>query len=144
MLTPPHLLVILFTATHIQGAPLSSPVPHTAQVPLPYGLVVGNRLELVDEYLGVPYAEPPLRRFEPPVAWSSQYPSGSWRASKYSEMCLQPEYNRLLQPVGSPQGSEDCLYLNIYAPRHSGEPLPVMLWIHGITRPVARHLTACV
>ena len=63
------LLVILFTATHrAQGAPLSSSVPHAAQVPLPYGLVLGNRLELVDEYLGVPYAPPPLRRFEPPVA----------------------------------------------------------------------------
>src|SRR5262249_43553504 len=35
-------------------------------------------------------------------------------------------------------GSEDCLYLNVYAPRVSegrasngAEPLPVMLWIHG-------------
>jgi len=30
-------------------------------------------------------------------------------------------------------GSEDCLYLNIYAPKAAvkGKPIPVMLWIHG-------------
>jgi len=30
-------------------------------------------------------------------------------------------------------GSEDCLYLNIFAPQAvaTGEPLPVMVWIHG-------------
>jgi para-nitrobenzyl esterase len=41
-------------------------------------------------------------------------------------------------PAGSPVGSEDCLYLNVWAPRFqpeaipSGEKrLPVMVWIHG-------------
>lgn len=30
-------------------------------------------------------------------------------------------------------GSEDCLYLNVYAPKvkNSITPLPVMVWIHG-------------
>ena len=39
---------------------------------------------------------------------------------------------------GTPVGSEDCLYLNIYAPRFTDTDvpkdaarLPVMLWIHG-------------
>ena len=28
-------------------------------------------------------------------------------------------------------GSEDCLYLDIYAPGQAAADLPVMLWIHG-------------
>ena len=27
--------------------------------------------------------------------------------------------------------SEDCLFLNIWAPTATQEPLPVMVWIHG-------------
>jgi len=27
--------------------------------------------------------------------------------------------------------SEDCLFLNVWAPRHISEPLPVLYWIHG-------------
>src|SRR5277367_2255100 len=28
-------------------------------------------------------------------------------------------------------GSEDCLYLNVWSPRATDKPLPVMVWIHG-------------
>ena len=27
--------------------------------------------------------------------------------------------------------SEDCLFLNVYAPSNSTGPLPVLVWIHG-------------
>src|SRR5262249_22798225 len=35
--------------------------------------------------------------------------------------------------ANTPVGSEDCLYLNVYAPRDAapGAALPVMVWIHG-------------
>merc|ERR1711865_766866 len=129
-----RLTVIFFAAIHrALGAPLiTSSIPHTAQVLLPYGQLIGNRLELVDEYLGVPYAKPPTR-FEPPQAWSSPYPNGTWKASEYSDICLQVvrDPNDILHPTGSVHGSEDCLHLNIYTPRHGRKPLPVMLWIHG-------------
>jgi para-nitrobenzyl esterase len=32
---------------------------------------------------------------------------------------------------GSEGQSEDCLFLNVWAPRESMEPRPVMVWIHG-------------
>jgi para-nitrobenzyl esterase len=35
------------------------------------------------------------------------------------------------EEAGAPRGSEDCLYLNVFAPAAGGERLPVMLWIHG-------------
>merc|ERR1711865_555789 len=129
-----RLTVIFFAAIHrALGAPLiTSSIPHTAQVLLPYGQLIGNRLELVDEYLGVPYAKPPTR-FEPPQAWSSPYPNGTWKASEYSDICLQVvrDPNDVLHPTASVHGSEDCLHLNVYTPRHGRKPMPVMLWIHG-------------
>ena len=42
----------------------------------------------------------------------------------------------LLHADGSGEGSEDCLFLNIYAPHGASklppnQRLPVMMWIHG-------------
>lgn len=32
----------------------------------------------------------------------------------------------------APSGSEDCLFLNVYAPNYEpGKNLPVLVWIHG-------------
>ncbi|KAL1615222.1 hypothetical protein SLS54_009153 [Diplodia seriata] len=92
---------------------------------------------------GVPYAEPPVgsARFRPPVAKKPE--PDVVDATKFGPSCIQldtgtetvytkylPGY--LLTP-GQTQ-SEDCLSLNIWAPRAlngSSELLPVMIWIHG-------------
>ncbi len=72
-------------------------------------------------WLGIPYAQPPLGSLRwkaprPAEAWSGQY-----RAVDFSSDCAQPW-----------QGSEDCLYLNVWAPNEvTNRPLPVMFWIHG-------------
>ncbi|KAL0261343.1 hypothetical protein SLS55_002773 [Diplodia seriata] len=92
---------------------------------------------------GVPYAEPPVgsARFRPPVTKKPE--PDVVDATKFGPSCIQldtgtetvytkylPGY--LLTP-GQTQ-SEDCLSLNIWAPRAlngSSELLPVMIWIHG-------------
>jgi carboxylesterase type B len=34
--------------------------------------------------------------------------------------------------IPAPSGSEDCLFLNVYAPRRKGKiKLPVLVWVHG-------------
>lgn len=46
-------------------------------------------------------------------------------------MCVQ---SNILSPVGKTEGSEDCLYMNVFTPPLSKIPkggLPVMFWIHG-------------
>ncbi|XP_043284549.1 uncharacterized protein [Venturia canescens] len=105
-----------------------------------------QRLQLVDVFLGVPYAEPPVDslRFSPP---KSPRP---WRyvrrAEEFAPVCPQNlpdlrlevepgrhEYLEKLLPYLRNQ-SEDCLYLNIYAPHQvDGNPrrYPVMVFIQG-------------
>ncbi|VTR60347.1 carboxylesterase type B [Actinobacillus pleuropneumoniae] len=83
---------------------------------------------------GIPYAKPPVG----PLRFRAPVPPDSWdgirETTAFSPMCLQP-----LESTSSMLGggvtktvSEDCLYLNVWAPRNMpAEPLPVMVWIHG-------------
>ncbi|KAF8771448.1 Acetylcholinesterase-1 like protein [Argiope bruennichi] len=87
----------------------------------------------VKEYLGIPFAKPPVGslRFlktEPMEAWS-----GTLKANKQHPACMQyteglfPWYDNM---TGK---SEDCLYLDIYTPFYAskGSKLPVLFWVYG-------------
>ena len=86
-----------------------------------------------DAWLGIPYASPPVgdlrwRAPRPPEPWS-----GTREAIRFAPPCPQ-----LASPFGGiedvsqgkPAGSEDCLYVNVWAPKDA-RALPVMVWIHG-------------
>jgi len=90
-------------------------------------------------WLGIPYAAPPVgeRRWrapEPPSAWQ-----GVREALAFGAHCpqLASTFGGVQDaPPGELSGSEDCLFLNVYAPRMDAAAaaqarLPVMLWIHG-------------
>jgi para-nitrobenzyl esterase len=94
------------------------------------GFVRGVAAPKFEEFLGLPYAAPPVRdlRFAPTAA------SKSWQgvrpADRQSPACLQ------FQPSGVREEqatSEDCLYLDVYRPSHVAKntKLPVMVWFHG-------------
>ncbi|EAX92061.1 Carboxylesterase family protein [Trichomonas vaginalis G3] len=87
-------------------------------------------------YRGVPYAKPPLGelRFKRPV------PIDHWdvvlSCHQFKKIPPQPDppgfYKREFNPDGKPEQSEDCLYLNIWAPEiNPNKKYPVMFWIHG-------------
>src|SRR4051812_3930327 len=94
------------------------------------GPLRGVRTPAMEEFLGIPYAAPPVGdlRWRPPQApapWS-----GVRDASRFAPHCAQ-----VATPYGLASTSEDCLYLNVFAPpkTNDGKPhlLPVMVWIHG-------------
>ena len=81
---------------------------------------------------GVPYAEPPIGR----LRWKAPQDPDPWwgvrqSTSKFTP-ATQPNMSTLWYPLTTtPIGSEDCLYLNIFAPKNSAKNLPVLVWIHG-------------
>lgn len=91
----------------------------------------------VKQWLGIPFAEPPIGplRFLPPVAISEEQRKISTQKAPAS--CLQynrfPVFNNQLpQFLVPPPYDEDCLYLNVIAPKDSSSrELPVLFWIHG-------------
>lgn len=95
------------------------------QVTTSYGVVEGKRDGNVKEYLGIPFAAPPVGE----LRWADPEPPQSWdgvREAKYKgHACTQWATGI---PAFSP--NEDCLTLNIWVPKGEG-PHPVMFWIHG-------------
>lgn len=91
----------------------------------------------VKQWLGIPYAEPPIGplRFLPPVAISDGQRNIS--AQKPPASCRQynsfPVFKNVAPEfLAPPPYDEDCLYLNVIAPKNSSSrDLPVLIWIHG-------------
>ncbi|CAH1773945.1 unnamed protein product [Owenia fusiformis] len=84
-------------------------------------------------YKGIPFAEPPTGslRFQPPQPLNSTW-SSARNSTMFSKACAQI-ISPLQFPIPESSVSEDCLYLNVYAPGDgtSTEQKAVMVWIHG-------------
>ena len=89
---------------------------------------------------GIPYAVAPVGD----LRWRAPQPPAAWKEARvaiaFGSPCVQ--YASPLGGVagedGSVVGKEDCLYLNVYAPRVAADEVPrdaarwpVMVWIHG-------------
>ncbi|RPG47013.1 MAG: carboxylesterase/lipase family protein [Gammaproteobacteria bacterium TMED134] len=83
-------------------------------------------------FLGVRYGQPPVaeRRFKQSVMAESW--AGVFDATAYPNRAVQMRTSE--GTLGAPVGggiSEDCLFLNIYAPASAVSQCPVLVWFHG-------------
>lgn len=114
---------VILSLAILHAAHAAPPVVQTAEGP-----VVGRVQGGVRVFTGIPYADAPVGelRFRPPR------PHSHWTetldATREAPACPQTAGSA----IGKPSENEDCLYLNVWAPRAGAQQLhPVMLWIHG-------------
>lgn len=96
------------------------------------GEVQGFKKNGIIEFLGIPYAAPPVAdlRWKPPVEhapWTTPLATTS-----FGPTCAQ--ITELGVFAGPTNNNEDCLYLNVFTPKiksTDNEKLPVILWIYG-------------
>jgi para-nitrobenzyl esterase len=89
------------------------------------GPVCGLSVNGTNEWFGIPYAAPPVGtlRWQPPQAptpWTT-----TLSATAFGSECTQSFGTTTLL------GSEDCLFVNVWAPASGSSGLPVLVHIHG-------------
>lgn len=104
------------------GAALAAPVGVTG------GRIEGKIENGIETWRGIPFAAPPVGE----LRWRPPQPVARWTGVKttteFAAACMQTPGGL----AGTGPVSEDCLYLNVWAPEGSrGKRLPVMVWIYG-------------
>jgi para-nitrobenzyl esterase len=104
-------------------------VSGNAQQPAPVrvggGLVQGTTEDMLTVYRGIPFAAPPVGD----LRWCAPQPPAQWEGVKQTTKFAPGPIQG-----GNPTSgkSEDCLYLNIWAPAKSSDgKIPVLVWIYG-------------
>ena len=130
------VLIAMSLGAALAASPLLAQISLTPIAPIQTegGMVAGKVLESgVRAWFGVPFAKPPINnlRWQPPqpISWK-----GVWTADRKMPECMQ-----VLRPhninhyFGEEATSEDCLYLNVWAPPGStaSDKLPVIVFIYG-------------
>lgn len=120
-------IAAILGALAMAGAAQAEP----AKVRIDSGTLVGTVEDGVASFKGVPYAKPPVGelrwRSPQPISWT-----GERDATRFALPCPQPTNADGRANGGGVSGptSEDCLYLNVWAPKDA-KNAPVMLWLYG-------------
>lgn len=114
--------VLLTVAAPVVAQPTAVDGGQVDGITLPSGVLA---------WLGVPFAAPPLRE----LRWTAPQPVAPWQgvlhADRFAPECLQPlRGSHQNHYFGNEATSEDCLYLNVWAPKGATKA-PVVVWIYG-------------
>lgn len=103
--------------------------PQPATVAVTGGQIAGKTEGAVIAYLGVPFAAPPVGA----LRWREPAPVKPWTgvrpATAFAPACAQADLGWNKSTAAA--SSEDCLYLNVWAPAHRDGNLPVMIFFPG-------------
>ena len=106
------------------------------------GLVQGVQEEDVVIYKGIPFAAPPVgelhgKELQPVQPWEGVLKADTFRAAamQSAKDPNDPIWYREFYEDAEPEYSEDCMYLNVWAPAagigKAEAKAPVAVWIHG-------------
>ena len=103
------------------------------------GRIQGERLDGVERFLGIPYAQSIAgrNRFAPPrpvEPWAGVREVVRYADSapqQGSELAGPTPVTPAFQPPAYVEPGNDCLALNVWAPEGADGSLPVMVWLHG-------------
>lgn len=126
----------LVTLTFAQTPPKADGPPQNVKTQ--FGWVQGTKQDKVYQFLGIPFAKPPVGT----MRWKAPESPDVWNdtllTKKYAPAC--PQKKRLFETARledgelkmdvAYEGDEDCLYLNVWTPV-SAVKKPVMVFIHG-------------
>ncbi|XP_036329446.1 esterase B1-like [Rhagoletis pomonella] len=110
-----------------------SGILETVELQLPQGRIRGATRETVNgityySFEGIPYAQPPVGK----LRFRTPKPFGNW---KDTLDCTNspPKPVQKNNQAGKADGSEDCLYLNVFTKNIDAvsKQMPVMVWIYG-------------
>lgn len=99
------------------------------------GYIHGVLEQEVFVFKGIPYATPPLlsRRWKyPEYCTLNSCWNETFNAASFGEKCVQAKLDSK-GSIQSVQGSEDCLFVNVWSPTSSynDKKLPVLVYVHG-------------
>ena len=132
---------LAFALSACAATPASAPeTPNaTVQRTISTGVLAGYENGAAQAWRAIPFAAPPVgdlrwRAPRPPAAWAGVRPAVS--PAPWCPQILSALDGVDKSRIGQITGQEDCLYLDVYAPKMSADEaakanLPVMMWIHG-------------
>ncbi len=95
-----------------------------------FGQIQGSLNGSVYQFLGVPFAQPPIDT----LRWKAPLSPNNWagilNTTNFAPVCPQKKFDQ----GGTNDtiiGNEDCLYLNVWTPQVVTPNLPVLVFIHG-------------
>jgi para-nitrobenzyl esterase len=133
LITVGTLSALAIAGSEDEAASDSGPLVQTAEGP-----IVGFKKNGVYEFLGIPYAAPPVG----PLRWMPPKPVEHWdrplHATHFGNTCAQvTEFGVFAGPASA---QEDCLFLNVFTTNlgasgredpSDSKGKPVLVWIHG-------------